>query len=119
MYLPKLSIGALALLSVFSQSTMAAPSAKKADVAVKATSPKDTSSLNACTNSITIFNEENGTGEWREETNAKTGWSVDDDGLQLVLEPPQKFVRLTNASDYGNDLIDVTLFSLYCLFVLL
>ncbi|KAI7878373.1 concanavalin A-like lectin/glucanase domain-containing protein [Mucor mucedo] len=102
MYLPKLSIGAIALLSIMSQSVMAAPAAKKAHTAVKATAPEDTSSLNACTNSITVFNDENGTGEWKEETNAKSGWSVDDDGLELVLEPPQKFVRLTNASDYGN-----------------
>lgn len=101
MYLLKLSIGALALLSIFSQSAKAAPAKKTASVA---DADADTSSsLNQCTNSVTVFNSDNGTGNWAEETNATSGWSITDEGLELVLEPPQKYVRLTNASDNGND----------------
>lgn len=90
MYLPRLSISALTLLSIFAQSAKAAPISKQ-----------DASSLNQCTNLNTVFAED--MGGWTEETGITSGWSRIDSGLELVLEPPQDFIRLTNSSDNGND----------------
>ncbi|CAO0801048.1 unnamed protein product [Mucor circinelloides] len=55
--------------------------------------------LNQCSSGTTKFSE--GLGSWTEERNMTKGWKITDQGLVMTLEPPAKFVRMTNSSD-GN-----------------
>lgn len=53
--------------------------------------------LNQCSSGTTKFSE--GLGGWTEERNMTKGWKITDQGLVMTLEPPAKFVRMTNSSD--------------------
>ncbi|KAI8991583.1 concanavalin A-like lectin/glucanase domain-containing protein [Mycotypha africana] len=81
MYLAKLSLCAAVILGASAAST-------------------SSGGKNKCQNLKTDFS--NGLGEWFDISGKGKGYKVTSEGLELTLEPPKQFVRMTNPDDNDN-----------------